>query len=1471
MKRLLVFALGLLPSLAWSAQQPIHLKSMPEGNVLGLQLNEYILSWTAAGQTGYQVLMASDERILAANVGDIWDSGRREGEFSARILARGAALKDGATVWWKVRVWGAKEAVSAWSSAAKIEVPGGKKEAVDKEATTRKKAARNRIALLGGTLISRMDKYGFFETAVSVRWPRHDISFRNLGWPADDVFGTARSEFGSAHNTRSWQPPKGESGFGFSKLKRQLAEAQPSTIVVGYGGEAAFADTEEKMKRFEAGYRALITELKATGAHLVLLTPPLQARHGKVLPDPSAANKRLERAAKFIILLAKSIEAPVVSLHLNNSFGDGVDIDVNSHFENGVHLNERGYRRFARSLATKLGVYFPMADFMGSGRPPMLGAGLREHRESTKRGERYDFTRDQLPPPVESTQLLPDIFKERIWVNGVEVERDTLGQIRSGADVEQVEKLRQVILEKNKMHRYKLNPINKAYIFLFRRHEMGHLAYELEDFEEYVQGREQAIAKLRVPRTHRYEVVKKQEWKAPRNYPDHEVPKNIPPPNVQEELKAFTVAEGMEVNLFAANPMIYNPINLNWDRHGRAWVSTSSTYPHIKPGNIPNDRIVILEDTDQDGVADTHKVFAEGLTVPHSVMPVEGGAYVCSTTELIFLADADGDDVSESRRVVYSGFGNADVHHMIHGLRWAPWGDLFFTQSIYINSFVETPHGPRRLNGSGVWRFRPETEYLDIFSRGRVNPWGHALDDFGRSFGTDGAGGQGPHDLFPGSAFGTAVGAPRVMRGLVPGKPKNTAAEFMSGRHVPTHWRGSILGNDFRANRTVRYELKEKGSGFTGAEVETVLHSSHRSFRPVDIKMGPEGAIYVVDWYNPIIDHGEVDFHHPLRDKSHGRIWRLTAKGRPQVERPRIATASIEELFGHLTKPEQYARTQANRELVRREVSSEAIEKWVGSLDPAGSDYDHHLLEVLWLLTARNLPVPASLEKVYVSEDPRIRGAAARNAGRTTSGMSRLAAAVEDEHPRVRLEAVSALRALGTSEAASVALRALDFEVDANLDFALEMAVRDTRDQWLPAMQAGKKVFDGDPGRLSFALKKVNDPRAIAALVEVIQKGELKGEDRANAVTTVAALGSSDQVRSVLAQAKKSPELLEAIAVGARSNAEIPAEKAEVLGHLSSQSAKVRMAAAELAGRWKIEEATEVLAKGVSSAASTDERLAMTTALARLGGTRTLTDLWLSQSSPAVRAAAIAAQAGLRPDGAAGPAVTILGKVEDPADARIVFEGFLGRQQGPGLLAKALVGKKLPQAIAEEGSRVARASGRDVPALIAALNKAGGLKPIAQSLTPAERRSLLADAKAKGSAERGQQIYHRAAMACATCHLINGKGGKLGPDLSTVGSYMTPESLLESVLNPSTDIKQGYETVMVTRKDQTLVSGLLQRKTDSGVLVRDPAGKVVSIPGKDIAKVDTSPVSLMPPGLTSSLTREEMVDLMNFLTTLGKK
>ena len=394
----------------------------------------------------------------------------------------------------------------------------------------------------------------------------------------------------------------------------------------------------------------------------------------------------------------------------------------------------------------------------------------------------------------------------------------------------------------------------------------------------------------------------------------------------------------------------------------------------------------------------------------------------------------------------------------------------------------------------------------------------------------------------------------------------------------------------------------------------------------------------------------------------------------------------------------------------------------------------------------------------------------------------------------------------------------------------------------------------------------MKDKRAIEGLVEVISKGELKGEALDNAVTTVASLGSPEQVGSLLQKAQDNPAWLPAIEQGVQYNRKEPPLKSRAMMFLNSKVADVRIAAAGLCGIWKVNTAEDLLVKGASRATTIEEALAMAGALAGIGATTRLGQLSGAGQAPLQQVAAVAAAARVNPSANASKAGQLLTVLEDPALAIVLVESFLSRPEGPELLSKALQGSRLKEPVALAANRSAAASGRNVPGLLAALNKAGDL-----NMSPGDRRKLIVDVRASGSAERGEQIYQRTAMACTTCHLVNGKGGKLGPDLSTLGSYMIPESILESLLNPSTDIKQGYETVVVTRKDQTIVSGLLQRKTDTSVLVRDPSGKVVSIPTGEVVKVDTSPVSLMPPGLTASLRRDELVDLMTFLTTLGVK
>ncbi|MBI5758062.1 MAG: HEAT repeat domain-containing protein, partial [Planctomycetales bacterium] len=570
--------------------------------------------------------------------------------------------------------------------------------------------------------------------------------------------------------------------------------------------------------------------------------------------------------------------------------------------------------------------------------------------------------------------------------------------------------------------------------------------------------------------------------------------KDIPNPDPEIERKSLQVADGFEVNLYAADPRIAKPIQMNFDAAGRLWIASSEIYPQIQPGQKANDKILIVEDTDGDGTADKTTVFADGLLIPTGIEPGDGGAYVANSTEIIHLRDTDGDGKADSRRVMLSGFGTEDTHHIIHTFRWGVDGALYFNQSVYIHSHVETPHGVKRLGGGGIWRFRPETMELDIFCRGFVNPWGHQQDEWGQSFVTDGAYGEGINYVFPGSVWVTAPGAPRIVKGLNPGSPKHCGLEIVGGRHLPDDWQGDMLTNDFRGHRVCRFKISEDQSGYASREMPELIKTAHVAFRPIDVKMGPDGAIYIADWYNPIIQHGEVDFRDPRRDHTHGRIWRVTAKGRPLVPRPQLVTATNEKLIDSLDLPEQYTRTRARRLLRERALSSssaraEILAKLGEAAGPGlvfsgyfplgsriGEDYR---LELLWTYKALREPEYELLPKLLKAKNHRTRAAAIRALVEwraVVPAIDALQEAVADEHPRVRLEAIRALALIPSRRAVELALKALDKPVDSNLDFALWQTARDLQAVWLPALQKDEFHFNRNVNHLLFALQAVNTP-----------------------------------------------------------------------------------------------------------------------------------------------------------------------------------------------------------------------------------------------------------------------------------------------------------------------------------------------------------------------------------------------------------
>jgi putative heme-binding domain-containing protein len=961
----------------------------------------------------------------------------------------------------------------------------------------------------------------------------------------------------------------------------------------------------------------------------------------------------------------------------------------------------------------------------------------------------------------------------------------------------------------------------------------------------------------------------------------------VPNPDPEIERKALQVANGFEVNLFAADPLLAKPIQMNFDPAGRLWVATSEVYPQIKPGQKADDKIIVLEDTKGTGRADKVTIFARGLLIPTGIEPGDGGAYVANSTDLLHLRDTHGTGKADRRRVLLSGFGTEDTHHILHTLRWGPDGMLYFNQSTYIHSHVETPHGVRRLGGGGIWQFRPETMQLEVFMHGLINPWGHHFDRWGQSFATDGAGGEGINYVVPGGSYAWTPGATRIIAGLNPGSPKYCGCEILSGRHLPPDWRGNIITNDFRGHRVCRFVLREDGAGFAAQEKAELIKTNHPAFRPVDVKMGPDGAIYIADWYNPIIQHGEVDFRDPRRDHTRGRIWRVTYKGRPLVSRPKLVGASTEWLLDALKAPEDWARQHAKRVLKERGAKVvPALAQWVKKLDPRDPGYEHHLLEALWTYQSLDVVEPKLLAALTQAHDPQARTAATRVISywhdRLPNPLELLAARVADDHPRVRLEAVRALAQLKSARAAEVAMQALDRPVDKFLDYAIWLTARELQPYWLPALQQGQVNFGGNARRMVFALEAVGSSRAVKTLLDLVRAGKVPADREESVLTLIGALGGPPELAVVfdIAGKQSTPaarrvSLLDALARAARQRGSRPAGSLDPLARfITSPEESVAAAAARLAGLWRLESLRGKLRDCAFAVKTGDTfRRAAVEALARLGGpaSRDALDQLAGDKYPArARILAIAALASLDVKAAARCAANLLvaGKCDgDPSD---VFTAFLQQKNGTKALAAALGNRKMSGEVAKVGIRTVRLSGRDAPELLEILRQAGSLPvPGPRILSAKEMRQMVADVARRGDPARGEAVFRRKDQLCLKCHAIGGAGGQVGPDLASIGASAPVDYLIESILQPNKAIKEGYHSLSVTTASGRIINGIKVRQTKTELILRDADDKEVGIPLKEIQETINGG-SLMPEGLADTLTRPELVDLVRFLSELGK-
>jgi putative membrane-bound dehydrogenase-like protein len=436
--------------------------------------------------------------------------------------------------------------------------------------------------------------------------------------------------------------------------------------------------------------------------------------------------------------------------------------------------------------------------------------------------------------------------------------------------------------------------------------------------------------------------------------------------------------------------------------------------------------------------------------------------------DIWFQKDSDGDDHADVTVRQLVGFDSADSHHGIAAFEWGPDGGLYFQEGTFKYSQVETNDGVHRLAEGGVWRYDPRTQEFQVHvSFAFANPWGHCFDRWGQNF----IGDASPGKSYWATPISGHIGYPekhpggaqhKRVAGLIGGDPKYEFPTFyekrtrplagcaiVSSRHFPDDVQGNFLVTNVIGDRAVlNHRVTEEGSGFVGTEVEPIIACDDGNFRPVDIQFAPDGSLYVVDWHNALIGHLQHNLRDPSRDHSHGRIWRITHKHRPLIEPAKIDGEPISALLELLKLPEDRTRYRARRELADRD-SDEVISgltSWIASLDRSSPEYEHQLLEALWMQQTHNRVDQSLLQQLLSAKDHRARAAATRVLAFTLSDVPNhhelLEKCISDEHPRVRLEAVRAVSFMKGDEAIELALGVLEYDMDDYLQYTLDETMR---------------------------------------------------------------------------------------------------------------------------------------------------------------------------------------------------------------------------------------------------------------------------------------------------------------------------------------------------------------------------------------------------------------------------------------------
>jgi putative membrane-bound dehydrogenase-like protein len=955
-----------------------------------------------------------------------------------------------------------------------------------------------------------------------------------------------------------------------------------------------------------------------------------------------------------------------------------------------------------------------------------------------------------------------------------------------------------------------------------------------------------------------------------------------------EAIAKMTLPPGFKIECIASEPLIVNPTSFTFDDRGRIWITESVEYPRRSEG-AGQDRVKILEDTDGDGVMDKATVFKDGLNIPAGVVIGNGGVYVTNSPDILFLQDTDGDGKADKSTTILTGFGRADTHELPNSLTWGPDGWLYGMNGVFNPSTVKDPASDKVYKFTcAIWRYHPPTKRFELFCEGTSNPWGLDYNRAGEWFISacvidhlwhmtqsgyyHRQGGPYPPNVQQAkiNSITTEKHQQAAYAGLCIYDADAFPQEYR-GRFIMGNLHGSALNMDQVTPLGSTYQQKN----FKAADKDDPLNDgvgnldflqAHDAwFMPVSQKIGPDGCLYIMDWYDRYHCYQDANRDPNGLDRLKGRIYRISYNGTPRAKPFDLTKLASTELVEQLKNPNIWYRRTAQRILNERHnlIGSQYAETLAKmALDPKQPNNAN--MHALWLLVGQNAMSDELLLKVLSSEDEATRAWGIRAVGNTgkTSPLiyGRLMdMAVSEKSASVRAQIPIAAARLEV-EPLSLLLETLKNEASAKDPLIPSLIFMNLRPF---AEKHGKEILEGLPLHVN-AQSAFNDTTVKWIKQTIANSG-------AGATAIVADISKNLKPTTTAGKAAQALDtLIDGLAnmpIAERAKLIDSDLRTRILSFLENKDTAARTQAATIGLWWNDPKAIEAARQIVADPkAAIEPRVALlrTLAEARTGGN---TDAFAAMAGDnnvplRLRQAAIDALGSIGQAESSAAIVKLYPSL--PAELKAGSLNALSRTTASAnALLDAIEKKMIPVAdvTANHARSVAALGDKD---LTARLGKVWGTvktdrDPERVKIVEKYRKIVAAG---KGDALAGMKVFEK---TCVQCHTIYGKGGQVGPDLTGAGRENL-DAILTNVLDPNLVIGAPYLVNVAKTKDGDVISGLLVESSDKQVVLKDQT-KTTIIPRSQLEKLTVQNVSMMPEGLETQMSEQEFRDLVAFLLT----